>query len=235
MQDKSNLSKIVDAVFPAASGIRSPRGITLAYRILPHEVAERLHAFKAPFVVKPSFSGSSDGLCVKDTHLDAAIAANTMLEKEGKVLIQELERQVAHEVSCTVLDQPYGPNFLPIIEIRRDDVAVFGVEEKFGAQSLGRHIIPARIDSAVSKRIEQAVITLHREIGSIGLTRTDILVLKNGEIVILEVNGIPGLLTSSIACDAAQAAGISFEELCILYAQSAYIRRAEPDVWGGLV
>jgi hypothetical protein len=48
---------------------------------------------------------------------------------------------------------------------------------------------------------------------------------------ILEQNGIPGLLESSIACDAALDAGIPFDQLCVLYAQSAYIRRDEPAIW----
>ena len=56
----------------------------------------------------------------------------------------------------------------------------------------------------------------------------------NRQIVVLEINGIPGLLESSIACDAAHAAGICFDELCIKYAESAYLPRAEPRIWEGL-
>ena len=138
---------------------------------------------------------------------------------------------VANEISCTVLDRADGPQFLPIVELRHDDVPVLGKEQKFGAEGLDRHIIPARLARDLAAKIERVVLRLHAEVGCIGLTRTDMLVLSDGELVVLEQNGIPGMLESSIACDAALAAGISFEELCVLYAQSAYIRRDEPDIW----
>jgi D-alanine-D-alanine ligase len=230
MQDKSALSRLVEAIFPAESGIRSPSGCVLSNTQDLEEAAERIRALRLPLVIKPAWSGSSEGLLVAETHAQAVGLATTMLVKEGKVLVQTLERPV-HEISCTVLDRRDGPQFLPIVELRRDDVAVMGADEKFGTEGLDRHILPARIGKSVEDKVKKAVMTLHDEVGSIGLTRTDILLLPEDQIVILELNGIPGLLQSSIACDAARAAGISFVELCVAYAESAYIPRAEPAIW----
>ena len=77
----------------------------------------------------------------------------------------------------------------------------------------------------------QAVLAIRRELGPVGLSRIDALVLGNGEIVILELNGIAGLLPTSIACDAAQAAGMEFADLAEAYAATAFIARPEPRVW----
>ncbi len=77
------------------------------------------------------------------------------------------------------------------------------------------------------------MLLIHDAVGSIGLTRTDILVRTDGELVVLELNAIPGLLESSIACDAARAAGMSFDDLCVAYAESAFLARAEPRIWKG--
>ena len=85
----------------------------------------------------------------------------------------------------------------------------------------------------IASRVGTAVMELHEAVGCVGLTRTDVLILPDGEIVVLEMNGIPGLLESSIACDAAQAAGISFDQLSVDYAMSAYIPRPEPRIWDG--
>jgi D-alanine-D-alanine ligase len=234
MQDKAALSRVVDALFPLGSGVRSPRGCTLTGRLSPGEATSRIKQLTPPLVVKPNFSGSSEGLSVVTTHFEAIAAAANILPYEGKALVQELEHPVAHEVSCTVLDAPEGPCFLPIVELRRDDVLVLGPEQKFGAQGYDRHIVPARLASEVATRLERAVLALHDAVGSIGLTRTDILVLPDGEIVVLEMNGIPGLLESSIACDAARVAGISFDELCAQYLESAFLERAEPRIWEGI-
>lgn len=230
-QDKSALSRCVDALFVSDPKVRSPKGCWISENISGSFASELVSQFRPPLLVKPNFSGSSDNLSVHVTHNEALSAAQSLLASEGKVLIQELETEIAREVSCTVLDCADGPRFLPIVELRRDDVQVLGIEEKFGVDALGRHIIPARLDVELSKRIENAVLTIRRELGPIGLSRTDILVTFDGTLVILEVNGIPGLLESSIACDAARAAGVSFDDLCLIYAMSAFIKRPEPRVW----
>jgi len=233
MQDKAALGHVVNAIFPPQVRVRSPHGCVLTRQLSAEEVQSRVMQFTPRLLVKPNFSGSSEGLSVVETHSEAIVAAAAMFDREGKVLVQQLEHPVAHEISCTVIDRAAGPQFLPIVELRRDDVLVMGPGEKFGAQGLDRHIIPARLAPGLAAKIEGAVLRLHAEVGCIGLTRTDALVLPDGELVILEQNGIPGLLESSIACDAALAAGIPFDELCVLYAQSAYLRRNEPAIWGG--
>ncbi len=154
-----------------------------------------------------------------------------MLAHEGKVLVQELEKPILAEISCTILDGAAGPQFLPIVELRRDDVAVLGPQEKFGVEALGRHVIPSRLSAKQTSHVEEVVLMLHDALGAIGLTRYDILVRTDGELAVLEANAIPGLLESSIACDAAYAAGISFDELAVRFAESAFIPRAEPRIW----
>lgn len=231
MQDKSALSRLVDALFPDGSGVRSPRGCTITRGIDGTVFRARVRALTPPLLVKPAFSGSSEGLAVAGTHEEAMSAVALILDYEGKVLVQELEHPILSEVSCTVLDGAEGPHFLPIVELRREGELVLGPEEKFGPEGLGRHIIPARLDAGLVLRLREAVLTVHDAVGAVGLTRTDVLIRKDGELVILELNGIPGLLESSIACDAARAAGLPFDELCIRYLQSAFIPRAEPRVW----
>lgn len=234
MQDKAAFSRFVDALFPPGSGVRSPRGCVLTYGLRANQVLDRVSALRPPLLLKPSFSGSSEGLEIVDTHEAAAARAVALLPTERKILVQQLEQPIKHEISCTVLDGEGGPEFLPIVELRRDGEPVMGPEEKFGAEGLDRHIIPARLAPRLSSRVKDVVLRLHEAIGAVGLTRTDILILPDDELVLLEANGIPGLLKSSIACDAALAAGISFGELCVRYAKSAFLPKPELDIWGGV-
>jgi len=231
MLDKAALGHVVNSIFPPEAHVRSPRGCVVTSRHSTEETRRRIARVIPRLLIKPNFGGSSEGLAVVETHDEALAAANRMLDQEGRVLVQHLEEPVAHEISCTVIDRASGPQFLPIVELRRDDVLVMGPKEKFGVEGLDRHIIPARLAPKLAARIEEVVLRLHVAIGCTGLTRTDMLVLPDGELVILEQNGIPGLLESSIACDAALAAGIPFDELCVLYANSAYLRRDEPAIW----
>lgn len=232
MLDKSLLSTVVDSIFKETWDVRAPNGITISKSTSPEEVLSLVSQLKVPLVVKPNYSGSSEGLSVVTEHKTAVIEALKLVANEGKVLIQELELDIAHEISCTVLDDEDGTHFLPIVKLHREDVLVLGPEEKFGESGLDRHIVPAPFEASLAERIKEVVLTLHMAVGACGLTRTDILVKKNAELVILELNGIPGLLTSSIACDAARAAGIEFNQLAVKYAKSAYLDRVDSAIWG---
>lgn len=231
MQDKSALSRIVDAVFPPGSGVRSPVGCDVTRFSSTADAAALIAALRPPFVIKPAWSGSSERLFVVSNRARALAVVEEMLGDEGKVLVQELEQHIDAEISCTVVDTQSGPLFLPIVQLRRDGVHVLGPEQKFGAEALGRHIVPALLPAPVTSNVERTVLALHRTVGCIGLTRTDILIGRDGEIIVLEMNGIPGLLESSIACDAARAGGIEFADLCVLYAESAFLPRSEPQIW----
>jgi D-alanine-D-alanine ligase len=234
MLDKSITSHLVDALFSSTSGVRSPSGCTLARGLSAAEMMFRIQRLTPPLVVKPNFSGSSDSLYVAATHAEALTAVCEIIAYEGKVCVQVLEHPIAHEVSCTVLDTIDGPQFLPIVELRRDDVDVLGAAEKFGCDGLNRHIIPARLRPETAAKLKEVVLTLQEKIGAMGLTRTDVLVLPDDTLVVLELNAIPGLLESSIACDAARTGGICFDDLCLKYAESAYLPRAEPRIWKSL-
>jgi len=231
MQDKASLSRFVRAAFGASRGIRPPRGCEITVGLPVTEIKRRIAQVPVPLVLKPSWSGSSEGLHVVQTHEEAVAWISDQLGREGKLLVQMLEEPL-HEVSCTVVDTRDGPWFLPVVELLRGEAPVMGIAEKFGDEALGRHRVSPPLRGQLAEKLQTAVLELHEAVGSKGLTRTDILILPGDELVILEMNGIPGLLESSIACDAARAAGLSFADLCVLYAESAFLQRPEPDVWG---
>lgn len=231
MQDKDLLAKVVAGIFSPETGIRPPIGCV----VNRGDSFEKIHAMaqdlRVPLLVKPCFGGSSEGMLVTSCAIEATTSAIGQIELEGKVLIQQLEAQIVKEISCTTLDTPSGRIFLPVVELMRDDVQVMGIEEKFGSNARDRHRIPAEITSKMLCRVENAVNIILDTIGAVGLTRTDILILHDESIVILELNGIPGMLSQSIACDAALKGGISFEDLCEMVVQSAFLDRKEPNVW----
>ena len=228
IQDKEAFSRLVATMFLPETMVRSPVGFSINPDTTGEEMRSQIARLSPPFLIKPNFSGSSEGLLITSLMSEALQLAKSLLAHEGKVLIQELEQEIRNEISITMLDAEVGPILLPIVELRRDDVAIMGVEEKFGSDSLGRHIIPARLDPASIQRIEQAAIAIRQKIGPVGLSRIDALVLASGEIVILEMNGIAGLLPTSIACDAARAAGMDFADLAEGYLATAYVNRPEP-------
>lgn len=230
MLDKGMLESLV-ATTCSDLGVRPPVGISVPCNFSTELVTMMLDGSSGPFVVKPNFGGSSDNLYVAMTAIEAARLAVEVAGNEGRVLIQQLEAPILAEVSATVLDEPDGPRYLPLVQIDREDTVVFGPEQKFGPTASQRHRIPADLPSEICERIRDAVLRLQNRLGAVGLTRWDALVLPDEQIVLLEANAIPGLLPSSIAVDAAAAGGISFPQLCEAYAASAFLPRPEPNVW----
>jgi D-alanine-D-alanine ligase len=229
--DKAMLARVIDSVFPPGSGVRAPRGIVVTDSDQLSELMKQFAGFPGKFVVKPNFGGSSDGLSVCETFDEVQRAVRAILPREVSVLVQQLEHPLVCEISCTTVSTENGTIFLPVVELSTGDALVMDAELKFGESAVGQHIIPARLPPPLTKRVESAVRGLLDAIGAVGLTRTDMLVLPGGELVVLEVNAIPGLLPTSIAVDAAAAGGIPFDELAYRYAMSAFLPRKELNVW----
>lgn len=231
MQDKSNLARVAAAVFGSGTGIHVPQGVSISGPLAFDEFTSVVRSVKPPYIVKPCFSGSSEGLGVFDDLYLAYESTMNLVAIEGEVLIQHLEHPTLCEISCTMVEDLSGSRLLPIVELTKGDARVLDAKLKFGQDAKSQHVIPARLPLAVEMKIKWALPILHKAVGAVGLTRTDIIVRPDGDLVILEMNGIPGLLETSIASDAAKAAGIEFDDLAEMYAMSAFLPRREPKVW----
>ncbi|MBI3990597.1 MAG: D-alanine--D-alanine ligase, partial [Candidatus Omnitrophica bacterium] len=83
---------------------------------------------------------------------------------------------------------------------------------------------PAPLPAEVYARVQEAALIAHKSIGCYCFSRVDIIVNKNNEPVILEVNTIPGLTSTSLLPKAAKAKGIDFPSLVSKMIESALTR-----------
>lgn len=114
------------------------------------------------------------------------------------------------EVGCAVL----GNDVLTVgrvdeIELSSD---FFDYTEKYTLQSSKIHM-PARIDAATEKRIQDAAVTIYRVLGCSGFARVDLFLTYGGDIVFNEVNTIPGLTPHSRYPNMMKGIGLSFSEM----------------------
>ena len=80
--------------------------------------------------------------------------------------------------------------------------------------------IPAEIPSEAAVKVEEAALDAYRTLGCSGFARVD-LILENGTPWVIEVNSIPGFTETSTLPLAAEAAGMSFENLVETILESA--------------
>jgi D-alanine-D-alanine ligase len=162
-----------------------------------------------PLVVKPAREGSSFGLSrveAPDQLLDAVYEA---FGYDAKIL---LERWVdGTEVSVPILE-PAGeePRVLGLVEIRPREGA-YNFEAKYtpGATDFA---IPAEIPPEAAARLEETALAVYRTLGCSGFARVDTIV-EDGTPWVLDVKTVPGFTETSTFPLAAEAAGVSFEQL----------------------
>jgi D-alanine--D-alanine ligase len=181
-------------------GIRVPKGQKVRSLCDPITI-------QTPLIVKPNAQGSTVGLSFVDDIDDLP----TALEKSlgyGDTLVEEWVQGM--EISVPVL----GNRALPPVEIA-PVIGQYDFANKY-LPGATEEIIPARMPETKLAEAQEIALKCHRALGCRGATRTDMMVRENGrgEIVVLEVNTLPGLTATSLLPNSAKAEGISMEQLC---------------------
>jgi D-alanine-D-alanine ligase len=158
-----------------------------------------------PLVVKPSRGGSALGIKFAENWFDVPEALVSAFSYDDRVL---LERFVdGRELAVSVL----GNEPLPVVEVVPESGDVYDFEARY---EIGRtsFVCPAELSPEQSSAVIEAALGAYRALGCSGFSRVDLILSDEGPQV-LEVNAIPGLTDTSLLPQAAEAAGMSFEQL----------------------
>ena len=158
-----------------------------------------------PLVVKPSRGGSALGIKFAENWFDVPEALVSAFSYDDRVL---LERFVdGRELAVSVLgDEP-----LPVVEAIPEAGDAYDFEARY---EIGRtsFVCPAELTAAETSAVTEVALGAYQALGCAGFSRVDLILGADGPQV-LEVNAIPGLTDTSLLPQAAEAAGMSFEQL----------------------
>jgi D-alanine-D-alanine ligase len=158
-----------------------------------------------PLVVKPSRGGSSLGVRFAAIAAEVPGALVSAFSYDDRVL---LERFVdGRELAVSVL----GGEPLPVVEAFPADGDRYDFEARYEIGRTG-FVCPAELTDAERETVTEAALATYRALGCSGFARVD-LILGAGGPQVLEANAIPGLTDTSLLPQAAEAAGLSFEQL----------------------
>src|SRR2546428_6234962 len=90
---------------------------------------------------------------------------------------------------------------------------LFDYECKY-TPGMSEEIFPAKLDTTLTRQLQELALTAHRALKLGGYSRIDFRLSPDGDIFCLEANTLPGMTRVSLLPKAAQAAGIEFPELC---------------------
>ena len=177
-------------------------------------VAQALPAISSrlafPIVVKPARQGSALGIKFARAQNDLPAALIAAFSYDSKVL---LERHVpGRELAVSVLVEGGLPRALPIVEAVPEADSFYDFESRY---EIGRtrFICPAVLDDELATRTQELALAAFELLGCSVFARVDLMLGGDGEPYVLEVNPIPGLTETSLLPQAADAVGISFDEL----------------------
>jgi D-alanine-D-alanine ligase len=164
-----------------------------------------------PIVVKPARQGSALGIKFARSAADVPTALVAAFSYDRKVL---LERYVeGRELAVSIVDEDGAPMVLPIVEAVPEQEDFYDFEARY---EIGRtrFVCPAELGEEIAARAGEIALETYALLGCAGFARVDLMLeAATSELYVLEVNPIPGLTETSLLPLAAEAAGISFDEL----------------------
>jgi len=176
-------------------------------------VAGQRPKMSVPLVVKPARQGSTVGIVIvkEENALDAALKEAAKFDR--KLLIEKFVS--GRELTIGIL----GDQALPILEIiPKGGFYDFNTKYPFlnpQAGASAEHVCPAKIDSTLTKKIQELALRAFRALGLEVYGRVDVLLSETNEPFVLEVNTIPGMTEASLLPEGAAAAGINYVDLCL--------------------
>jgi D-alanine-D-alanine ligase len=162
-----------------------------------------------PLVVKPAKQGSALGITVAREPGEVPAALMTALAYDDRVL---LERFVpGRELAVSVLgsDDPWA---LPVVEAIPRAREFYDFEARY-TPGLTDFEAPARLPDAVAEDAARLALSCYRALGCRGFGRVDLILDPDERLWVLELNAIPGMTDTSLFPKAAEAAGLSFDEV----------------------
>jgi len=178
----------------------------------PGEEGWREHAaaMGLPLWVKPSRLGSSVGISkVSGPERELDEAVELALRHDPRVIVEA--NGGGTEVECSVIGNDEPETSLPgEIDAHAD---WYDYEAKYSEGGMDL-VVPARIPDETIEQVRALAAGVFRTLGCSGLARCDFFVRDDGEVLVNEINTIPGFTETSVFAKLFEATGIPYPDLC---------------------
>jgi len=170
---------------------------------------EILADFSIPVVVKSAAQGSSIGVVIVEQSEKLGEAIEQAFQYGTTILVEEFIQ--GRELTVAIWGNE-NPEVLPIIEIAPDS-GCYDYHSKY-TKGATQYIVPAVLSEDTERTVQRVALEAFTKLGCRGIARVDIMLDKNNNPYVLEVNTIPGMTATSLVPKAAAAVGITFADLC---------------------
>ena len=165
-----------------------------------------------PAFVKPANLGSSVGVSKASDKKSLAQAIELAARYDRKVMVEETVE--GRELECAVIGNDEPKASLPGEYVIHEESARFlDYTEKYSSTGRVEFVVPARVSKAVTKRIQKMAVEAYRAIDASGLSRVDFFLKPEGQLLVNEINTLPGLTDVSGFPKMWEASGVPFSQI----------------------
>ena len=176
-----------------------------------------------PLFVKPARSGSSRGTTKVKQSSDLKAAVEAALAFDSKVIIEQAVD--GKEIECAVLQSQGKTIVSPVGEIViSSKYEFYDFQAKYLDDSM--QLVFPDLPAGVEEKIQSAALTAFNAAGCEGLARVDFFYSTSGDVVINEINTMPGFTPLSVYPKLIEKSGINYQGLITTLIQTAQSRSA---------
>lgn len=179
-----------------------------------------------PCFVKPANLGSSVGIAKVRSRAELETALDNAASYDRRIIVEA--GVVAREVECAVLgnDDPQA-SVVGEITFQSD---FYDYETKYTAGKADL-IIPAQLPDDITRQIQEMAVRAFTAVDGAGLGRIDFFYVEDtGEVLINEINTLPGFTATSMYPQLWAASGVAFPELVERLIQLALERHSTKSI-----
>jgi len=188
------------------------KGIPVASSVTVRNGDRPDNPFGYPVFVKPARLGSSVGITKVGAEDELEDAIALARRHDEKVLIEEFVSGV--EVECGILGNREPIASLPgeIVAHGFTGVDWYDYSAKYDEGGMDL-IVPPRVPEEAAERVQQLSVEAFIAADCEGMARADCFVREDGEVLVNELNTIPGFTATSVYAKLFEASGIPYPEL----------------------
>ena len=183
-----------------------------------------------PCFVKPANLGSSVGVSRAIDRKSLSDAIDLAAEYDRKIIVEE--EVVAREIECAVLGNDEPKASLPGEYVIFDEAARFlDYTEKYSSTGNVSFVVPAPLTKAITTRIQKMAIRAFQSVDGTGLARVDFFLPRDGgDLIVNELNTMPGLTEVSGYPKMWEASGLPFARLLETLIDLAFERHRDKSL-----
>lgn len=212
-----SMDKVLAKTVIQAAGIPGGRWLSFTastWAKTQAQVVEQIESeLQFPVFVKPSRAGSSIGVSKVEKPGDLSQAIEVALRSDPRIIVEQ--GVVGREVECGVLQYPDGRLQVGAVgEITVTGAQFYDYRTKYFAPEAVRLSCPADVPDEVVSQLQDYALRAFQALECEGLGRFDFFYNdKTGEIVLNEVNTMPGFTPFSMYPTSLEKAGVSYADL----------------------